>query len=58
MDYVPEEPQLLSFKTGDVIRVEDKNKLVEGMLYGVVDGKAGYFPAKCVTDLEVSLDMC
>ena len=28
------------------------------MLYGVVDGKAGYFPAKCVTDLEVSLDMC
>ena len=57
-DFAPEgTPQLLCFKKNDVIRVEIKDEISEGMLYGKSSGKEGYFPAKRVADIEVRIDI-
>ncbi|XP_032227086.2 unconventional myosin-XV isoform X2 [Nematostella vectensis] len=51
-DYVTQEPNLLSFKKGDVIQIIDKPDIEEGWLFGVFASNNGYFPAEYVTHIK------
>ena len=51
-DHVSQEPALLNFKKGDVIKIVHKDGLEEGWVFGVFNNHGGYFPADFVTHIQ------
>ncbi|CAG0888186.1 unnamed protein product, partial [Cyprideis torosa] len=53
-DYVTQEPTLLSFRKGDIIKVTSSKNNEPGWLSGVVNGRGGVFPAEYVEPVSRS----
>lgn len=51
-DHVSQEPALLNFKKGDVIKIVPKDDLEEGWVFGIFNNHSGYFPADFVTHIQ------
>ena len=45
---------MLSFKKGNIIKIFNKKNIEPGYMWGVLDGKQGFFPASFVEDYDVS----
>lgn len=56
--YTAEQPDELSLKEGDIVRVLDKNLEDEGWWRGEVNGKTGVFPDNFVELLPQQEEVC